>query len=110
MELAIAEQKARAAKMNEPLQPVGTVLQPAETVRRTKAVADEDESRAEDWEQEIMDLKIMNKGKDYLIDELKKDRKMFVDRIEFANRTVGELETKLLQIESAAPPRIGEGE
>ena len=42
-----------------------------------------------------MDLKIANRGKDYLIVELNKERKSFFDQLLTTNRTVGQLETKL---------------
>ena len=42
----------------------------------------------------------MNKGKDYVIDELNKERRSFFDQLLSASRKMGELEAKLLQIES----------
>ena len=57
-------------------------------------------------EQEIMDLKITNKGKDYFVAQLKEDREQFVrERETFVqqlmtqNHRIGELETQLLQLE-----------
>jgi hypothetical protein len=66
-------------------------------------------------EQEIFDLQIMNKGKDYLIGELRKEREGFAverqrymeDLMKF-NRRVGELETKLNQIDAPAGSSIDE--
>jgi hypothetical protein len=62
---------------------------------------------ADALQQEILDLSIMNKGKDYLIGELRKEREGFaVERQRYIedlmrfNRRVGELETKLNQIEA----------
>jgi len=59
-------------------------------------------------EQEIMDLKITNKGKDYFIEQLRKERegfdierKEYVEKLMNFNRKVGELETKLLTAERA---------
>jgi len=46
-----------------------------------------------------MDLKIANRGKDYLIGELNKERKSFFNQLLAANRTVGQLETKLNQLD-----------
>lgn len=51
-------------------------------------------------EQEIFDLKIMNKGKDYLIDQLRQERGEFITRIEDNSYRIGQLETKLLQLEA----------
>ena len=55
--------------------------------------------------QEIMDLKITNRGKDYFIEQLQKDREALVtERKEYiaqlvnVSRQVGELEAKLMQL------------
>lgn len=61
-----------------------------------------DERKVQELEREILDLKIANRGKDYLIDQLKAERTGFFEKLLSATRTVGQLETKLLQIES--PP------
>jgi hypothetical protein len=58
-----------------------------------------DEGKVQELEREIMDLKIANRGKDYLIGELNKERKSFFDQLLAANRTVGQLETKLNQLD-----------
>jgi len=57
-----------------------------------------DDKRLKELEREILDLKIANRGKDYLIGELNKERKSFFDQLLTANRTVGQLETKLNQL------------
>ena len=48
-----------------------------------------DEARFKEMEREILDLKIANRGKDYLIGELNKERKSFFDQLLVASRTVG---------------------
>jgi len=58
-----------------------------------------DERKVQEMEREIMDLKIANRGKDYLIGELNKERKSFFNQLLAANRTVGQLETKLNQLD-----------
>ena len=58
-----------------------------------------DEKRLKELEREIFDLKIANRGKDYLIGELNKERKLFFDQLLHANRTVGQLETRLNQLD-----------
>ncbi len=70
----------------------------------------EDIKKVKELEQEILDLKITNKGKDYFITQLKEDREQFVhERETFVqqlmtqNHRIGELETQLLQLE--APKR-----
>jgi hypothetical protein len=64
-------------------------------------------------EQEILDLKIMNRGKDYFIGELRKEREAFgeerqryVEELMRSNRRLGELETKLNQIEAPADSSV----
>jgi hypothetical protein len=51
-------------------------------------------------------LKITNRGKDYFIEQVEKEREGFaqeregyVEKLMASNREVGELETKLLQLE-----------
>lgn len=58
-----------------------------------------DERKLQELERQIMDLKIANRGKDYLIGELNKERKSFFDQLLTINRTVGQLETKLNQLD-----------
>ena len=106
VESAIAEEKAKAAKIKDASESFGTVPPVAETVRKTKPPPEEDESRVKEYEREILNLTIMNKGKDYLIDELNKERKSFFDQLLSANQKIGELGNKLLQIESPAPQQI----
>ena len=96
---AIAEEKAKANKNKDASEPFGNVPPEAKTVGKIKQPID-DESRVKEMEREIFDLQITNRGKDYLIGELNKERKSFFDQLLSANRKMGELENKLLQIES----------
>ena len=57
-----------------------------------------EERKLQELERQIIDLKIANRGKDYLIGELNTERKLFFDQLLTANRTVGQLETKLNQL------------
>lgn len=59
-----------------------------------------DEARLKEMVREILDLKIANRGKDYLIGELNKERKTFFDQLLTDNRTVSQLETKLKQLDA----------
>jgi hypothetical protein len=54
-------------------------------------------------EQENLDLKIVNRGKDYFIEQLQRERESFITRIENNSRLIGELETKLLQLDAPRP-------
>ena len=96
VELAIAEEKARAAKINEPSEPVGNVPKGSE---RAKSGSEPDDEWGKELERKNLDLKIANRGKDYLIEQLQKERSGFFDQLLAANRKVGELETRLLQLE-----------
>jgi hypothetical protein len=99
VEQAIAEEKAKAIKNKDASETFGNVPPAAETVRTIKQPAETDESRVKELERENLDLRIANRGKDYLIDELNKERTSFFDQLLSANRKMGELENKLLQIE-----------
>jgi hypothetical protein len=97
VELAIAEEKAKAAKINESSEAVRRVRNDLETID-----TGDDSSRTVDWENKIRDLEITNRAKDYFIKQLQKERDGFFDQLLNASRKVGELETKLFQIESPA--------
>jgi predicted nucleic acid-binding Zn-ribbon protein len=65
--------------------------------------------RIRELEKEVMDLKITNRAKDYLVDQLQKERTGFFDQLLSASHKVGELENKLLQIESPTGSHIEGG-
>jgi hypothetical protein len=94
--MAIAEEKAKAAKLNEPSEPAGSVRNDSE---RPQNVFEPDTNRVKELERENLDLKITNRGKDFLIEQMQKERAGFFDQLLTANRKMGELETKLLQLE-----------
>jgi hypothetical protein len=108
VELAIAEEKAKAAKINEPLEAFAKMPEPSEAFRTiphdaeatniAESATSAENFRVKELEQENLDLKIMNKGKDFYIEQLKNERTDFFEQVVSANRKVGELETKLLQL------------
>ena len=101
VELAIAEEKARAAKINEPSEPVGNVPKRSERPQQTAEASSEiDTGRIRELEKEVMDLKITNRGKDFFIEQLQTERDGFFGQLLDVSRKVGELETKLQQLES----------
>ena len=51
-------------------------------------------------EKEILDLKITNRGKDFFIDRLQGERDAMIHQLLDASRKVGELETKLLRLDT----------
>jgi len=95
VELAIAEEKAKAAKANESYEPVGSVPKDSE---RVNDASEPDSDQMKELERENLDLKITNRGKDFLIEQMQKERNGFFDQLLTANRKMGELETKLLQL------------
>jgi hypothetical protein len=52
----------------------------------------------------VTDLKITNRGKDFFIEQLQKERRGIFDQLLTANRKAGELETKRLQLAEPKPP------
>lgn len=107
VELAIKEEQAKVD--NKPSSEGGeqsaNVRKDAEARSARKERENDDEAKS--LQQEILDLKIMNKGKDFFIEQLQKEREGFaverqgyVEKLMTFNRKVGELETKLMQLEA----------
>ena len=106
-ETAIAEEQGRAAsKTQQPPEPSERFRSvPKEDEGQRRALApdlDSEGERLKEMEKENLDLKITNRGKDFFIEQLQKERNGIFDQLLQSNRKVGELETKLLQIQ---PPR-----
>jgi len=108
VELAIAEEKAKAAKINDTesfgkipqaSEASRTVPNHAETTRRS-VPNDSERPEIKELENEIRDLQITNKAKDMYIERMEKERDGFFEQVISANRKVGELEAKLLQLEA----------
>ena len=109
VELAIAEEKAKAEKLNDRVGASGQAPQDAEAFRsvphsantgkKAGPVSEGDEPRITELEKEVMDLKITNRAKDFFVEQLQKERDGFFDQLLSASRKVGELETQLLQLD-----------
>ncbi len=98
-ELAIQEEKAKAAKQNGTAEPVETVPNASEKPQKPDELDSVSErDRLRELEKEVFDLKITNRGKDYFIDQLQKERRADLEQLVSFSRKVGELETKLLQL------------
>lgn len=112
VDLAIAEEKAKAAKMDsETAEAFRTDSNDFGSVKKDSASekarpAESDTERVKALEREIMDLKIVNRGKDYFIEQIKGERDNFVTQLVESSRRIGELETRLLQIEPPAQTAI----
>jgi hypothetical protein len=81
----------------------GSQEQEPQTGQGTEATT----QRLTDLEKEVLDLKITNRAKDYFIDQLKEDREHFakeraaiIAQVAESARKIGQLETKLLQLEA----------
>lgn len=93
---AIAEEQAKATRPAEPLpDSAEPVRKPAEAARKEAPDAGHDASRLKALEQEVLDLKILNGGKDYVIEQMRKERDGFIQQVVQAHRKVGQLESEL---------------
>jgi hypothetical protein len=97
VEAAIQEEIQRARQSTEvpASESFGTNEKPVKHPPATAAAKEADGQTIQELEREILDLKIANRGKDYLIGQLKGERTVFFEKLLTANRTVGQLETKL---------------
>ena len=102
VELAIAEEKAKAAKLRPEISEPGGNLPKAQEPRpgHTPQIgaAEKDSGQVKALEQEVMDLKIVNRGKDYFIEQLRNEREGLLEKLITSSYKVGELETRLLQL------------
>jgi hypothetical protein len=99
---AVIQEEIQRAKRSSDAPTSESFGSPVETVKHsqtTTATNAVDERKVQEFEREILDLKITNRGKDYLISELTKERKSYFDQLLAANRTLGKLETKLTQLD-----------
>jgi hypothetical protein len=97
VEAVIQEEIQRAKKSTEATS-AETFGSPVAHVKHPGNANNTDELRLQELEREIIDLRIANRGKDYLIDQLKGERTGFFEKLLSANRTVGELERRLRQL------------
>jgi hypothetical protein len=78
-------------------------------VKHTRASLNTAEDRRiPDLEREVQNLEIANQVKDQFINLMKNERAGYIEKLETANRTLGQLEAKLLQLESSPHLRITE--
>jgi hypothetical protein len=102
VEMAIAEEKAKAARTRDPIsEHVGNVphgdTPPAKNPESTDD-SEGDSDRVKSLEREVMDLRIVNRGKDYFIEQMKSESERMLGQLVSSSRKVGELETRLLQL------------
>ncbi|GDY22259.1 hypothetical protein LBMAG56_36060 [Verrucomicrobiota bacterium] len=106
-ESAIAEEKAKAAKVeqniSEPEAPTPAQRSESETgtnTPRSHSNPEPDPTQVGSLEKELTDLRILNRGKDYFIEQLKLERDGLLDKLVNDSHRIGELETRLRQLAS----------
>jgi len=104
VDLAIAEEKAKAVRYGHDVEEVVKApQQTGESMPSANTDMPADAKKVKELETEVRNLKITNQVKDQFIDLLKQEREGMVEQLTASERRVGELETKLLQIESPKP-------
>lgn len=105
VESAITEEQAKAAKMGQnPSKPVAAIPQSSEGGKEAvgshpSAATGADNSTGS--EKELMDLRILNRSKDYFIEQLQKEREAMLEKLVSGSHRIGQLETRLLQLSAA---------
>lgn len=99
VETVIQEEIQRAKKSAEApdSEPFG---RPVESVKHPGNATSADDRKFQELEREIVDLRIANRGKDMFIEQLKDERTGFFEKLLSATRTVGQLETKLHELDA----------
>jgi hypothetical protein len=114
--LAIGEEQSKARKegsQGNPQPAADIPKQPDRPAAEKRAAPEADPEDGRGLKQELMDLKITNRAKDMFIDQLKSEREGFaeerqeyVEKLMSFNHRVGQLETRLMQLEA---PKKGVG-
>ena len=108
VESAIAEEKAKAAKVEQNHSEPESVMPPhSETGNdptRSRSNPESDSAELASSEKELTDLRILNRGKDYFIEQLKLEREGLLDKLVTGSHRIGELETQLRQLD--APRKV----
>jgi hypothetical protein len=104
--LAGAKWTGEDGKIEEPAETAAGVSRagnsPNERNRKASGSSDSDGWYLDHLEKDLMDLKILNGGKNFLIDQLRKEREGLINRVVDFSRQVGQLETQVRQL--SAPP------
>ncbi len=99
VEAAIQEEIQRANKSSEALasEPFGSSV--AHVKHRGNIAGTTNDRKLNELERENLDLKITNRAKEIVIECMQKERDGFIEQLLISSRTVGQLETKLHQLE-----------
>jgi hypothetical protein len=103
VERVIREEIQKATKVNGNSERAGNNRKASETQNSAP-----DDSKATPWqlkemEREMNDLKIANRVKDAFIEQLRQEREGLVNHLIQSSQKVGELQTRLLQLEEPKP-------
>lgn len=102
VESAIAEEWAKAAKPGQnPSEPVAPIPQPSEIGKdpvHSRPRAGADSASTTGLEKELMDLRILNRGKDYFIEQLQKEREAMLEKLVSGSHRIGQLEAWMMQL------------
>jgi hypothetical protein len=101
LDRAIEEEKAKAVRGDRAPEKTEDVPKGSESQSQASERTPEAENttdRVKGLEKEVLDLKILNSGKDLLIDALRKDRDGMINQVVEFSRKVGQLETELRQL------------
>ena len=100
VEAVIQEEIQRSKKSSETStsEPFGTSVAHVKHLTREKTMPLIDQ-KVQELEREVQNLKIANEVKDKFIELMKNERVGFIDKLVATNRTVGQLETKLNQLD-----------
>jgi len=101
VEWAIAEEQAKAARLNERAEKPETSAPVASAVNSTPKAGDSNSDGSE-LAKENLDLRITNRAKDMFIDQLKHEHEKLLHQLTSSSRRIGELETRLLSLGSAS--------
>ena len=106
----IAEERAKSAKHGESLPKAAERVAEPGGLREPNgggAITSDTEppsERLKELEKKVMDLRILNNGKDFFIEQLRNERGEFIQQLVEGSRRIGELETELRQLSA---PREG---
>jgi hypothetical protein len=98
-EAAIKEEQAKFAKTPPPSESFRNEQPVSDRAKKSRLASSEADEDVAELHKELMDLKITNRAKDQFIQQLQGERNDMLDKLVANSRIIGQLETKLLQIE-----------
>jgi len=99
IDAAIKEELAKVAKHSDGAEGVGTLPNPSEQVREQDRSDSRDSREMDDLRYKLREAEISSRVKDQYIARLETQQEKTIEQLVSFSRTIGQLETKLLQIE-----------